>query len=155
MLPGFAYEGKAIDKDIIRGLCEWSLILGDLEGILLKEFILIRELKSHPNNLVDEDDITFLNTVFEECKESLREWFYHVDNSHSDENMSRVRILDSLFLENAYDELYEKLLIGKIKTDFYIEYGLEEKKNVDYFFYKEVYYNLYKLFSEDTQMNVK
>lgn len=144
--PAYVYEDKEIDSGFIKRLCERSLIFLDLEGILVREFILKREMKStYDNNL----DITFLNKVFEKCKGALREFLYQMNNYHSDENMRRVRVLDSLFLENAYDELYEKFIKGKIKTDFYVEYGLEKKQNAPYFLKKEVYYNLYKLFSED------
>lgn len=139
------------DKNKIRSFCERSLSLLNLEGILTREFALKKELESKDYEIVGEDEITFLNIVFEECKDSLKEKLI----GQSKDQLCCIKVLDILLLENPYDDLYNALLDGKIKTDFVADYDNKNENKTEDYLKQEIYYYLYNLISGHEQMNAK
>lgn len=121
------------DKDIIRSFCERSLSLLKLEGILTREFALKKELESIEYEIVGEDEITFLNIVFEECKDSLKEKLIGLNKDKTEDQLCCIKVLDILLLENAYENLFKTLLEGNIMTNFFTDYdNKNENKAGDY-----------------------
>lgn len=153
--PGFVYKENGIDKNFIKNICESSFGLLEVKGSLLKEHILKRKIKSYAYQMIDEEDIVFFNDIFKKCKLSLKNFLYQIDHNHLDEEVNEIKKLDYLFAENAYDELFRRFIDRQIITDFYEVNSLKMEKDAHYYIKKEVYYNLYKLFSEYEQMNAK
>ncbi|MFJ7921564.1 hypothetical protein ACIQ6U_17600 [Lysinibacillus fusiformis] len=141
------------DKNKIRSFCERSLSLLNLEGILTREFALKKELESKDYEIVGEDEITFLNIVFEECKDSLKEKL--IGQSKDKDQLCCIKVLDILLLESPYDDLYNALLDGKIKTDFVADYDNKNENKTEDYLKQEIYYYLYNLISGHEQMNAK
>lgn len=141
------YKRRVINRNIFSELCMNYSFLIRLEGILVKEFFLKRDLKYITQILFDTEVIEFFNEIYRRCQDSLEEFFEKfLDDYKSETGLFKQKMLDILFSQDPYKFLYERLQNSGNKIDFFSTRYLKDEEKVGDLIKKDIFYNVYKIF---------
>lgn len=147
------YSVKKDDIIVLENLSEFSLSFLNIEGMLTRGFVLKRALELIHEKEIGKEEIEFLNIVFEECRDELKEELCNFNAVQSGDIHSYGKLLNILNLEEPYEEILENMLSEKIETNSFEEYYMDKRENVIDFLKQDIFYFLYKHSREHEQVN--